>query len=56
MEELENTKQHKIGLVGLILMVFTSIYGISNTTVAYDQMGYGAILWYVLGGDFIFSS
>lgn len=54
MEELENTKQHKIGLVGLILMVFTSIYGISNTTVAYDQMGYGAILWYVLGAILFF--
>jgi amino acid transporter len=38
----------KITLVGLILMIFTTIYGFANTTVAYEQMGYASIIWYVL--------
>ncbi len=42
----------KITLVGLILMVFTTIYGFANTTVAYDQMGYASIIWYVLAALF----
>ncbi len=41
-------KQKKIGLISLILMVFSTIYGLANTTVAYDQMGYASIFWYIL--------
>ncbi len=37
-------KTKKITLVSLILMIFTSTFGFANTTVAYDQMGYGSIL------------
>ncbi|MGV0167294.1 glutamate/gamma-aminobutyrate family transporter YjeM [Furfurilactobacillus sp. WILCCON 0119] len=52
---MEETQQHnKIGLVGLILMVFTSIYGLNNTTVAFDQMGYAAIFWYILAAILFF--
>lgn len=39
----------KITLVGLVLMTLSTIYGFANTTVAYDQMGYASIIWYVLG-------
>ncbi|WP_288700086.1 glutamate/gamma-aminobutyrate family transporter YjeM [uncultured Secundilactobacillus sp.] len=42
----EKTKQ--ISLIGLIMMLFTTIYGFANTTVAYDQMGYASIIWYVI--------
>ncbi|MTV82318.1 glutamate/gamma-aminobutyrate family transporter YjeM [Secundilactobacillus folii] len=38
----------RITLVNLVLMTFTTIYGFANTTVAYDQMGYASIIWYIL--------
>ncbi|KRK98503.1 hypothetical protein FD04_GL000234 [Secundilactobacillus odoratitofui DSM 19909 = JCM 15043] len=41
-------KKKKITLVNLILMIFTTIYGFANTTVAFDQMGYASIVWYIL--------
>ncbi|MCH4123415.1 MAG: glutamate/gamma-aminobutyrate family transporter YjeM [Levilactobacillus sp.] len=47
-------KQKKIGLFSLILMIFTAIYGFANTTVAYDQMGYASIIWYVLAALLFF--
>ncbi|PWG00887.1 glutamate/gamma-aminobutyrate family transporter YjeM [Levilactobacillus bambusae] len=47
-------KKEKIGLVGLILMIFSAIFGFANTTVAYDQMGYAAIMWYVLAALLFF--
>ncbi|GAB6092247.1 glutamate/gamma-aminobutyrate family transporter YjeM [Furfurilactobacillus curtus] len=53
MEE-EFLEQRNINLTGLVLMVFTAIYGIGNTTVAYDQMGYAAIMWYILAAILFF--
>ncbi len=47
-------KQKKIGLFSLILMIFSAIYGFANGTVAYDQMGYASIIWYVLAALFFF--
>lgn len=47
-------KQAKIKLPTLILMIFTAIYGFANTTVAYDQMGYASIIWYVLAALLFF--
>lgn len=41
-------KKKKITLIGLILMILSTIYGFANTTVAFDQMGYASIIWYVL--------
>lgn len=35
-------------------MIFTAIYGFANTTVAYDQMGYASIVWYVLAALLFF--
>ncbi|WP_412990359.1 glutamate/gamma-aminobutyrate family transporter YjeM [Pediococcus siamensis] len=49
---MENTK--KISVTGLILMIFTSIFGFANTTVAFDQMGYASILWYVVAAFLFF--
>ncbi|WP_125572975.1 glutamate/gamma-aminobutyrate family transporter YjeM [Levilactobacillus huananensis] len=46
--------QKKIKLSNLILMIFTAIYGFANTTVAYDQMGYASIIWYVLAALLFF--
>lgn len=37
----------KITLISLILMIMSTIYGFANTTVAFDQMGYASIIWYV---------
>ncbi|MFC6254236.1 glutamate/gamma-aminobutyrate family transporter YjeM [Secundilactobacillus hailunensis] len=41
-------KKKSITLVNLVLMTFTTIYGFANTTIAYDQMGYASIIWYIL--------
>ncbi|MCT3567373.1 glutamate/gamma-aminobutyrate family transporter YjeM [Levilactobacillus brevis] len=47
-------KQKKIGVFSLILMIFSSIYGFANTTVAFDQMGYASIIWYILAALLFF--
>lgn len=51
---VQEEKSKKIGTLSLILMIFTSLFGLSNTTIAYDQMGYAAIVWYVLGALLFF--
>ncbi|WP_172187907.1 glutamate/gamma-aminobutyrate family transporter YjeM [Lentilactobacillus kribbianus] len=47
-------KKSKISLVGLILMIFTAIYGFGNVTIAYAQMGYASIIWYVFAAIIFF--
>ncbi|MDR0298374.1 MAG: glutamate/gamma-aminobutyrate family transporter YjeM [Streptococcaceae bacterium] len=44
----EKTKG-KLSLVGLALMIFTSVYGFNNIPRAFYMMGYGAIPWYLIG-------
>lgn len=48
-----NTKG-KLSLVGLSLMIFTSVYGFNNIPRAFYKMGYSAIPWYIIGGLFFF--
>ena len=38
----------QITLSGLVLMIFSSIFGFSNSMTAFYQMGYASIIWYVL--------
>lgn len=38
----------KIGLLSLIMMIFSTVFGFANSTIAYGQMGYAAIIWYVV--------
>ena len=40
---------NKITTGALVLMIFTTIFGFANTPVAFMQLGYGAILRYILG-------
>ncbi len=44
--------KHKITLSGLVLMIISTIFGFANTTVAYEQMGYASIIWYILAAIF----
>ncbi|MBM7617468.1 amino acid transporter [Weissella uvarum] len=44
----------KIGLAALVLMIFSSIFGFGNGPVAFFQMGYASIIWYVLGALLFF--
>ncbi|MGX7059956.1 glutamate/gamma-aminobutyrate family transporter YjeM [Vagococcus humatus] len=37
----------KLTLIGLILMIFTSVFGFANAPVAFYRMGYAAIPWYI---------
>ncbi|WP_129044775.1 glutamate/gamma-aminobutyrate family transporter YjeM [Companilactobacillus metriopterae] len=48
------SKNKSITLVGLIMMIFTTIYGFANTPVAYEQMGLASIIWYVFAAIFFF--
>ncbi len=45
----------KMSLIGLILMIFTSVFGFANSPSAYYLMGYSAIPFYIfsalLGND-----
>jgi len=47
-------KSKKINVTGLILMIFGSIFGFANTTVAFYMMGYASIIWYILAAVFFF--
>lgn len=53
MPELLKNKP-KLSLIALILMIFTTIYGFGNVSIAFLKMGYSAIPWYILGGLFFF--
>lgn len=44
----------KIQLGALVMMMFTTIFGFANGPVAFMQMGYAAIIWYILGALFFF--
>lgn len=44
----------KLTLVGLILMVFTSVFGFANIPNAFYLMGYGAIPWYIISALLFF--
>lgn len=35
-------------------MIFSSIYGFGNTTVAFEQMGYASIVWYIFAAIIFF--
>lgn len=37
----------KMSLIGLILMIFTSVFGFANSPSAFYLMGYSAITWYI---------
>lgn len=37
----------KMSLIGLILMIFTSVFGFANSPSAYYLMGYSAISLYI---------
>ncbi|WP_429970936.1 glutamate/gamma-aminobutyrate family transporter YjeM [Fructilactobacillus sp. Tb1] len=50
---MENSNKKKMSANGLALMILSSIFGFANVTVAYDQMGYASIMWYVFAA-FIF--
>ena len=47
-------KNKKIGLVSLIMMIFSSIFGFANIPVAFLQMGYASIIWYIFAAIFFF--
>jgi len=47
-------KEKKLGLMSLILMIFTSVYGFNNIPRSYYLMGYAAIPWFVIAGVLFF--
>lgn len=52
----ENTPKAKakLGLVGLVLMIFTSVFGFNNIPRSFYLMGYAAIPWYILAAAAFF--
>ncbi|MCO6541950.1 MAG: glutamate/gamma-aminobutyrate family transporter YjeM [Lactobacillus sp.] len=53
---MDSQKSNKatIGVLSLVMMIFTTIYGFNNGTIAYLQMGYASIIWYVFAAIFFF--
>lgn len=49
---MSNTK--KLTLIGLILMIFTSVFGFANAPIAFYRMGYAAIPWYIFAAIVFF--
>ena len=50
----EKSSRTTIGILSLVMMIFTTIYGFNNGTIAYLQMGYASIIWYVFAAVFFF--
>lgn len=50
----EKSSRTTIGILSLVMMIFTTIYGFNNGTIAYLQMGYASIIWYVFAAIFFF--
>ncbi len=50
----ENKSKSSIGFGALVLMILSTIFGFANSTVAFDQMGYASIIWYILAAIFVF--
>ncbi len=48
MESDNSGNAKKITLGSLILMIFSGIFGFSNSLTAYYQMGYASIIWYIV--------
>ncbi len=44
----------KMSLIGLILMIFTSVFGFANSPSAFYLMGYSAITWYIFSALLFF--
>jgi amino acid transporter len=42
-------KSEQLSMFAVILMIFTSVYGFNNGPRAFYKMGYGSIIWYILG-------
>lgn len=40
----------------LVLMIISTIYGFGNVSIAYAQMSYAGMFWYIIGGESVFSS
>lgn len=49
-----SNSQKKMSMTGLILMIFTSVYGFNNMPRSFYLMGYGAIPFYILAAIFFF--
>ncbi|MBI1699914.1 transporter [Lactobacillus crispatus] len=45
---MENDDHVKISPSSLVLMIFSSIFGFSNSLTAFYQMGYSSIIWYIV--------
>lgn len=45
---MDNSNSTKIKLGSLVLMIFSAIFGFSNSISAFYQMGYASIIWYVV--------
>ena len=43
----DQSPARRIGMVSLIMMIFSTVFGFANSTVAFAQMGYAAIIWYI---------
>lgn len=48
------SNKKKMGVVALILMIYTSVYGFTNMTRSFYMMGYSAIPWFILAGFLFF--
>ncbi len=41
-------KLKKLGTIGVVLVIFSTVSGFANPNIAYYKMGYAAIPWYIL--------
>lgn len=45
---MDSAQKTKLKTGSLVLMIFSAIFGFSNSLTAYYQMGYASIIWYIL--------
>lgn len=51
---MKDNNSVKIKTGSLVLMIFSAIFGFSNSLTAFYQMGYSSIIWYILTAIFFF--
>lgn len=53
-EKIITDNHNKITLMALVMMIFTTVFGFANSTVAFYLMGYSSILFYLVAAVLFF--
>lgn len=53
-KDYKKSSKKKMGLVGIIFMIFVAVFGFGNVPLSFYKMGYAAIPWYIISAVLFF--